>query len=101
MPNLPDISEGWLALFGALLGGSGLKILEAWLNRSKVKEDSATELRNELRKEVRGLRDELRTVEDELDKWRGKYYELMDEFMKAKNDLAEALRNAQNHTSGP
>jgi hypothetical protein len=61
MPNLPDISEGWLALFGALLGGSGLKILEAWLNRSKVKEDSATELRNELRKEVRGLRDELRT----------------------------------------
>lgn len=95
MPNLPDISEGWLALIGALLGGSGLKIVEAWLNRSKVKEDSATELRNELRAEVRGLRDELRTVEDELDKWRGKYYELLDEFIKAKGDLAEALRKAQ------
>jgi len=101
MPDLPNISEGWLALIGALLGGSGLKIVEAWLNRSKIKEDSATELRNELRTEVRGLRDELRTVEDELDKWRGKYYELLDEFIKAKGDLAEALRKAQDQADSP
>lgn len=101
MPDLSNISEGWLALIGALLGGSGLKIVEAWLNRSKVKEDSATELRNELRAEVRGLRDELRTVEDELDKWRGKYYELLDEFIKAKGDLAEALRKAQDQATSP
>src|ERR1044072_4262498 len=101
---MPDISQAWLALIGAVLGGSGLKIIEYWLNRSKVREDAATQMRTELRDEIKSLREELRTVEDELDKWRGKYYELMDEFMKAKGDLAEALRKAQSKPradSGP
>ncbi|UUG69477.1 hypothetical protein SEA_SHAM_172 [Streptomyces phage Sham] len=97
---MPEISQAWLALLGALLGGSGLKFVEYWLSRSKVREDAAAQMRTELRDEIKGLREELRTVEDELDKWRGKYYELMDEFMKAKGDLAEALRNAQNKASG-
>lgn len=97
---MPEISQAWLALLGALLGGSGLKFVEHWLSRSKIKEDAATQMRTELREEIKGLREELRTVEDELDKWRGKYYELMDEFMKAKGDLAEALRNAQNKVNG-
>ena len=97
---MPEISQAWLALLGALLGGSGLKFVEYWLSRSKVKEDAAAQMQTELRDEIKGLREELRTVEDELDKWRGKYYELMDEFMKAKGDLAEALRNAQNRANG-
>lgn len=97
---MPEISQAWLALLGALLGGSGLKFIEHWLSRSKIKEDAATQIRTELRDEIKGLREELRMVEDELDKWRGKYYELMDEFMKAKGDLAEALRNAQNKVNG-
>jgi chromosome segregation ATPase len=98
---MPEISQAWLALLGALLGGSGLKIIEYWLNRSKVKEDAAAQMRTELREEIKGLREELRTVEDELDKWRGKYYELMDEFMKAKSDLSEALRRAKNQADEP
>lgn len=90
---MPEINQAWLALIGALLGGSGLKVIEHWLNRSKIKEDAATQMRTELRDEIKNLREELRSVEDELDKWRGKYYELMDEFMKAKADLTSALRN--------
>lgn len=97
---MPDINQAWLALLGALLGGSGLKIVEYWLNRSKVKEDAASQMRTELRNDIKGLREELRAVEDELDKWRGKYYELMDEFMKAKGDLAVALRDATNRANG-
>ncbi|AZU97233.1 hypothetical protein SEA_EMMA1919_184 [Streptomyces phage Emma1919] len=97
---MPEINQAWLALLGALLGGSGLKFIEHWLNRSKVKEDAAAQMRTELRDEIKILREELRTVEDELDKWRGKYYELMDEFMKAKGDLAEALRKAQEKSNG-
>lgn len=97
---MPEINQAWLALLGALLGGSGLKFIEHWLNRSKVKEDAAAQMRTELRDEIKVLREELRTVEDELDKWRGKYYELMDEFMKAKGDLAEALRKAQEKSNG-
>lgn len=97
---MPEISQAWLALLGALLGGSGLKVIEYWLNRSRVRDDSATQMRTELREEIKGLREELRTVEDELDKWRGKYYELMDEFMKAKSDLTLALRDVQNRANG-
>ncbi len=97
---MPEISQAWLALLGALLGGSGLKFVEYWLSRSKVREDAAAQMRTELRYEIKGLREELRTVEDEMDKWRGKYYELMDEFMRAKGDLAEALRNAKNTANG-
>ncbi|QIN94114.1 hypothetical protein PP459_gp119 [Streptomyces phage Wakanda] len=96
---MPEINQAWLALFAALLGGSGLKVIEYWLNRSKVQQDSATAMRTELREEVRGLREELRHVEEQLDLWRGKYYELMDEFMKAKGDLAEAMRNANRDSS--
>jgi len=95
---MPNIDQAWLALFAALLGGSGLKIIEYWLNRSKTKDDSALAMRTELREEVRSLREELRTVEEQLDLWRGKYYELMEEFMKAKVDLAESLRNANSRT---
>lgn len=97
---MPEISQAWLALLGALLGGSGLKVIEYWLNRSRIRDDSATQMRTELREEIKGLREELRTVEDELDKWRGKYYELMDEFMKAKSDLTLALRDVQNRANG-
>ena len=96
---LPEINQAWLALFAALLGGSGLKVIEYWLNKTKTREDTALAMRAELREEVRGLRDELRQVEEQLDLWRGKYYELMDEFMKAKGDLAEALRNANRNSS--
>lgn len=96
---MPEINQAWLALIGALLGGSGLKVIEHWLNRSKIKEDTAAQMRTELRDEIKNLREELRSVEDELDKWRGKYYELMDEFMKAKVDLASALRNVNDSTS--
>lgn len=96
---MPDINQAWLALLGALLGGSGLKIIEYLLNRSKVRDDAALQMRTELRDEIKGLREELRKVEDELDKWRGKYYELMDEFIRAKSDLAIAVRDVTNRAS--
>lgn len=96
---MPDINQAWLALLGALLGGSGLKVVEYLLNRSKVRDDAALQMRTELRDEIKGLREELRKVEDELDKWRGKYYELMDEFIRAKSDLATAVRDVTNRAS--
>lgn len=82
---MPEISQAWLALIGALLGGSGLKVIEFWLSRSKTRDDTAANFRNELREEVKTLRDELRKVETELDSWRAKYYELMDEYVKFKH----------------
>jgi hypothetical protein len=81
---MPEINQAWIALIGALLGGSGLKVIEHWLNRSKTKDDSATNFRNELRSDIKELRLELAKTEEELDNWRVKYYALMEEFIKYK-----------------
>lgn len=86
------VNEAYLALAGAVFGGGGLKVIEYWLTKSKSKDDTATQFRAELRDEVKNLRDELRKVEDDLDKWRGKYYELMDQFIKVKGELDTSLR---------
>ena len=92
---MPEINQAWLALIGALLGGSGLKFIEHWLNRSKVTDDSAAQFRQELRDEVKNLREELRKTEEELEKWRGQYYTLMEQFLEIKNELDIALRVAR------
>lgn len=76
------MNEAWLALIGALLGGSGLKFIEHWLNRSKVKDDTAAQFRNELREEVKNLREELRKTEEDKDKWQKDYYDLKGEYLK-------------------
>lgn len=92
---MPEISQAWLALIGALLGGSGLKFIEHYLSRPKVKEDAASAFRAELREEVKNLREELRKTEADLDEWRTKYYALLDEFSKAKIDRDNALQKIQ------
>lgn len=98
MPDLNGVSQAWLALIGAIVGGSGLKVIEHWLNKSKVKDDSAASFRKELRDEVTSLREELRKAEAGLDSWRDKYYALMDEFsaFKTKNLADEINREAAN-----
>lgn len=77
-----DLNPALLALIGTIFGGVGLKVVEALLNRSKTQSDLASQIRQELREEVQGLREELRRVEGELDNWKFKYYELLDQFYK-------------------
>ncbi|QNN98437.1 membrane protein [Streptomyces phage LilMartin] len=99
---MPEITTAWIALIGTVLGGVGLKFVEHWLSRSKVRDDTAAQLRNELRTEIQGLKQELNNVESDLDKWRGKYYELMDNFIKVKSELETAMRQLQNNNNtGP
>lgn len=81
---MPEISTAWLALIGALLGGTGLKFLEHWLNRPKVEADTAADLRAELRGDVKELRAEVNRVQQELDKWKQLYYDLLDKFYQYK-----------------
>jgi uncharacterized protein YlxW (UPF0749 family) len=93
---MPEITTAWIALLGTVLGGVGLKFVEHWLSRSKVRDDTAAQLRTELRTEIQNLKQELNNVEADLDKWRGKYYELMDNFIKVKSELESAMRKLQN-----
>lgn len=72
----------WFAFFAAIFGGAGLKLIETLLNKGKIKQDVAQQIRTELREEITGLRTELKHVEEELDKWKAKYYELLTQFIK-------------------
>lgn len=99
---MTELNPAWLALIGTVLGASGLKVIEYWLSRGDRKVDTQTVFREELRKEIQGLRDELWKVrkevdntESDLDKWREKYYELLDNFIKVKSELDAALRTVQ------
>lgn len=67
------------ALAGTLFGGAGLEITRRWLTRSKDKDDTATELRKELREELANLKDELNKAENELDTWKERYWKLKEE----------------------
>jgi hypothetical protein len=96
---MPEITTAWIALIGTILGGAGLKFIEHWLSRSKVRDDTASQLRTELRTEIQGLKTELNNVESDLDKWRGKYYELMDNFIRVKSELETAMRTLQQNSN--
>lgn len=83
---LSDVSdtEAYIALAGTLLGGAGLKVVEALLGRAKSKEDAGAALRTELRLELGTLRTEMERLrsetirlDGEIDKWRTRYYALL------------------------
>lgn len=81
---MPAKYDALLALAGAILGGSGLKVIEHWLNKSKDKSDMAKDFRNELRTDLIDAKKELDRVEAELDSWKDKYYLLMNENLELK-----------------
>jgi hypothetical protein len=76
----PDIV---IMLISAATGGGLLKIVDTWLNRAKMKSDSAKQLRDEAREEASALktevnyfRDRMREKEKEIDDWRTKYWDV-------------------------
>lgn len=64
-----------VALVGTIMGGVGLKLTEAWLNKNRVKVDDASQIRSELRLSITDLREDNKQLEDKLDEWRERYYE--------------------------
>lgn len=82
-----------VALIGTLMGGVGLKVVEHWLGKNKVKVDDASRLRDELRLEITAQREEIRQLEQEVDKWRKEYYDLFLKYTALETDLKLALHN--------
>lgn len=83
-------TQAWIALGGTIFGGAGLKIFEQFLGRSKQRDDTATSLRDELRKELAEARDEAEEYREEADVWRLRYYSLVASVVTG--NLADALR---------
>jgi hypothetical protein len=85
-----------IALIGTVLGGVGLKIVEHLLGRRKLRDDTASQLRGELRIEIESLRQEIHKVESDVEQWREKYYLLLEQFLAMKVKLERAVQNATN-----
>jgi hypothetical protein len=81
-----------VALVGTLMGGVGLKVVEHWLGKNKVKVDDASRLRDELRLEITAQREEIKSLEAEVDKWRKEYYDLFLKYTQLNTDLTIALQ---------
>lgn len=81
------MDTAWIALIGTLFGGVILKTVESILARSSKRTDTATAMREELRKEQSVLKEELRTAEKELDLWKEKYFLLLQEYLEVKSEL--------------
>lgn len=89
----------WIALIGTVFGGVGLKVVDHYLSKNKVKIDDAARIRDELRIEITSLRDEVNKLEAERDKWRADYYDLRDKIadLQAQVTLLRQIKN--NNTS--
>lgn len=81
-----------VALVGTIMGGVGLKVVEHWLGKNKVKVDDASRLRDELRLEITAQREEIKQLETEVDKWRKEYYDLFLKYTQLNTDLTIALQ---------
>lgn len=80
---------------GTLFGSAGLKMVEHWLGRARTRAADAATIREELRKEIDGLRVQLEKADAEekrleglLDDWKNQYYDLRDEKQKVVTELA-------------
>jgi len=80
-------SAAIFALLGTIFGGAGLKIVEALLLRKKDRDTTATDLRQELREEVRYLREQLKDAEEELDEQRQKHLAVMQDYLDVQSKL--------------
>lgn len=88
---MAHLDPAWIALIGTLCGGVGLKLLEYWLGKSKVKIDEASKLRDELRIEITAQREEIKDLEAEVNKWRTDYYDLRDKYTTLNTQYLIAL----------
>jgi hypothetical protein len=82
------LDTAWIALVGTVTGGVGLKIVESFLAKGSKRIDTATAMREELRKESTALKLELRVVEKELDSWKEKYFLLLQDYLEVKGQLS-------------
>jgi chromosome segregation ATPase len=85
------LDAGWVALIGTVFGGAGLKFAEHWLSRGRVRIDDASKIRDELRGEIVANREEIKSIEAEVEKWRAEYYNMRDKYIQLQTELTIAL----------
>lgn len=97
-----DIPAPWLALAGTVVGTIGLKLVESWLNNPAKKDSTPAELREELRKQIEGLKTDvarqteiINETEDDMQEWQAKYWALVEEHSKIQHQMRGYLLELQ------
>lgn len=85
------LDPAWIALIGTIIATVGVKILERWLGKKDRNSTDAAQIRSELREQITTAKEEIRRLEDELDEWRAKYYEAIEELVAKRIELQNAL----------
>lgn len=88
---MPSLDPAWIALIGTIFGGVGLKMAEHWLGKNKIKTDDAAKIRDELRLQITAQKEEIKDLEDQVEKWRSDYYALRDKYVQLQTELTLAL----------
>lgn len=80
------------ALLGTMFGGVGVKAVDRFLGRKKEQHDIASEMRDELREEIAGLKSDVVLLKEEVKEWRGKYYAILEQFILVKGEIDYTLQ---------
>lgn len=70
----------FIALMAAIGGGALVKLIEIFFIPKSTREDFAYKLREELRADIKDIKQDKEKLEKESDEWKLKYYELLDKY---------------------
>jgi hypothetical protein len=87
------MSQIWVALISAVLGGVGLKLIDTFFLSKEKKADVASEFRDELREEMKAQREEIKLLRADIDKWKLRYYGLLELIAKHDIEIPDNLKN--------
>lgn len=78
--KITDIMESQIisAIIGIIGGGVGVKIIDAIFLPKVKQEDIATIIREELRADIQGYKEEVEKLREDLDYWKTRYFELIE-----------------------
>lgn len=92
--------DGWVAVTSALLSGVLVKVVDRVYAKTERRFDDAVAIRHELREEVRALHAELKAIQEELDRWKDRYYDLASRYHALVGEcqaLRDELKELQAH----
>lgn len=82
-----ELGQLIIAGISAAFGGAGVKLVESLMARYRRRIDSTSQIRQELRDELESLRYDNSQLIDEVDVWKRKYFEILQELNNMKLEL--------------
>lgn len=99
-PNvLGEFSSAIIAAFGALIVGVFMKFISKLTDKRKDALNEHLELRRELREELDAVKEEISTLQKELDEWREKYYHQVEVTTLLQAELAAMRLELSDYTN--